>query len=176
MAATNPVPSSSNSARTEPRKQKITTFLWYDNNAEEAAKFYVSIFKNSRILETTHYTDAGPGPKGSVMTVSFELDGEQFTALNGGPHFKFTEAISLVVNCDSQEEVDYFWAKLPADGGQESQCGWVKDKFGLSWQIVPEALMTLLKNSDETKVNRVMQVMMQMTKIDIKKIESAANA
>ena len=110
------------------------------------------------------------------MTVSFELDGEQFTALNGGPHFKFTEAISLVVNCDSQEEVDYFWAKLPADGGQESQCGWVKDKFGLSWQIVPEALMTLLKNSDETKVNRVMQVMMQMTKIDIKKIESAANA
>lgn len=176
MAATNPVPSTSSNAHTEPRKQKITTFLWYDNNAEEAANFYVSVFKNSRILETTRYSDAGPGPKGSVMTVSFELDGQVFTALNGGPHFKFTEAISQVVHCQSQEEVDYLWTKLTEDGGQESQCGWLKDKFGLSWQIVPDALLTLIKDSDSAKVQRVMQAMMQMKKLDIKKLEQAANA
>ena len=166
MAATNPAP----------RKQKITTFLWFDNNAEEAANFYVSIFKNSRILTTSRYTEAGPGPAGSVMTIAFELDGQQFTALNGGPQFKFNEAVSQVVHCDSQEEVDYFWSKLTADGGQESQCGWLKDKFGMSWQIVPEALMTLLQDSDESKVKRVIQVLMQMKKLDIKKLESAANA
>ena len=176
MAATNPMPQTRNEDRAEPRKQKITTFLWFDNNADEAAKFYVSVFKNSRILETSHYTEVGPGPKGSVMTVSFELDGQQFTALNGGPQFKFTEAISLMVNCQSQEEVDYYWDKLREGGGQEVECGWLKDKFGLFWQIVPEALMRLLTDSDQAKVNRVMQAMMQMKKIDIKKIEQAANA
>ena len=176
MAATNPVRPTSSDAHTEPRKQKITTFLWYDNNAEEAANFYVSVFKNSRILATTRYSDAGPGPKGSVMTVSFELDGQEFTALNGGPHFKFTEAISLVVHCQSQEEVDYLWTKLTEDGGQESQCGWLKDKFGLSWQITPDALLTLIKDADTAKVQRVMQAMMQMKKLDIKKLEQAANA
>ncbi|HEY2961987.1 MAG TPA: VOC family protein [Pyrinomonadaceae bacterium] len=174
MAATNPVPQTSGDAHTEPRKQKITTFLWFDNNAEEAANFYVSVFKNSRILETTRYTEAGPGPKGTVMTIAFELDGQQFTALNGGPQFKFTEAISLVVHCQSQEEVDYYWNKLTADGGQESQCGWLKDKFGLSWQIVPEALMTLLKQPDAAKAQRVVQALMQMKKLDIKKLEQAA--
>lgn len=176
MAATNPVRPTGSDAHTEPRKQKITTFLWYDNNAEEAANFYVSVFKNSRVLETTRYSDAGPGPKGSVMTVSFELDGQEFTALNGGPHFKFTEAISLVVHCQSQEEVDYLWTKLTEDGGQESQCGWLKDKFGLSWQITPDALLKLIKDSDSAKVQRVMQEMMQMKKLDIKKLEQAANA
>ena len=168
MAATNPV--------TQPRKQKITTFLWFDNNAEEAANFYVSVFKNSRILETSHYTEVGPGPKGSVMTISFELDGQQFTALNGGPQFKFTEAISLVVNCQSQEEVDYYWNKLSGEGGQEVECGWVKDKYGLFWQIVPEKLMQFLTDGDPALVNRVMQAMMQMKKLDIKKLEQAANA
>ena len=174
MAATNPV-APKGDAQTEPRKQKITTFLWFDNNAEEAVNFYVSVFKNSRSRETTRYTDAGPGPKGSVMTVAFELEGQQFTALNGGPVFKFTEAISLVVNCQSQEEVDDYWEKLTADGGQESQCGWVKDKYGLSWQIVPEVLMTLLKDSDPKKVKRVVETFMQMKKFDIKKLEEAAS-
>jgi predicted 3-demethylubiquinone-9 3-methyltransferase (glyoxalase superfamily) len=168
MAATNPL--------TQPGKQKITAFLWFDNNAEEAANFYVSVFKNSRILETSHYTEVGPGPKGSVMVISFELDGQKFTALNGGPQFKFTEAISLLVNCESQEEVDYYWNKLTADGGQEVECGWVKDKYGLSWQIVPEVLMRHLTQSDPATVNRVMQAMMQMKKLDIKKIEQAASA
>src|SRR5215467_3273744 len=154
MAATNPAP----------RKQKITTFLWFDNNAEEAANFYVSVFKNSRILETTHYTDAGPAPKGTVMTVEFELEGQQFTALNAGPTFKFNEAISLLVHCQSQEEVDYYWDKLTADGGQESACGWLKDKYGLSWQITPDALLTLIKDSDPAKVQRAMQAMMTMKK------------
>ena len=171
MAAINPAASD---ARTEPRQQKITTFLWFDNNAEEAAKFYVSVFKNSRILDMTRYTDAGPGPKGSVMTVSFELDGEQFTALNGGPQFKFTEAISLVINCNSQEEVDYFWNKLTEGGGQESQCGWLKDKFGLSWQVVPEALMKLLKETHGEKAKHLIEALMQMKKLDIKKLEEAA--
>lgn len=157
----------------EPHKQKITTFLWFDNQAAEAANFYVSVFKNSRILETTHYTEVGPGPKGTVMTVAFELDGQQFTALNGGPHFKFTEAISLVVHCQSQEEVDYFWKRLTENGGQESQCGWLKDKYGLSWQIVPDALMKLLKESDPAKVQRVTQALLQMKKLDIKQLEQA---
>jgi len=176
MAATNPVPQTRNEDRTEPRTQKITTFLWFDNNAEEAANFYVSVFKNSRILETSYYTEVGPGPKGAVMTISFELDGQEFTALNGGPQFKFTEAISLVVNCESQEEVDYYWNKLSADGGQEIECGWVKDKYGLSWQITPVALMRLLTQSDPATLDRVMRAMMQMKKLDIKKLEQAANA
>lgn len=166
MAATNPI--------REPRQQKITTFLWFDDNAQEAANFYVSVFKNSRILETTHYGEAGPGPKGTVMTVSFELDGQQFTALNGGPHFKFTEAISLVVHCQSQEEVDYYWNRLTADGGQESQCGWLKDKYGLSWQITPDVLLKYLTDSDMAKSQRVFQAMLQMKKIDIDDLEQAA--
>ena len=167
MSATNPT-------RTQPTPQKITTFLWFDNNAEEAANFYVSVFKNSRIVNTSHYTDVGPGPKGSVMTIEFELDGQRFTGLNGGPTFKFTEAISLVVNCDTQEEVDYYWKKLSADGGQEVECGWVKDKFGLSWQIVPKVLMELLVSGDTAKVDRVMRKMMTMKKLEIEPLKEAA--
>jgi predicted 3-demethylubiquinone-9 3-methyltransferase (glyoxalase superfamily) len=152
--------------------QKITPFLWFDNQAEEAMNFYVSIFKNSKVLGVTRYGDAGPGPKGSVMTAAFELDGQKFTALNGGPHFKFTEAVSFVVNCTTQEEVDYFWKKL-AQGGQESQCGWLKDKYGLSWQVVPTVLVELLQDKDPKKSQRVMQAMLQMKKIDISKLEQA---
>ena len=166
MSATNPT-------RTQPQPQKITTFLWFDNNAEEAANFYVSVFKNSRIVNTSHYTDVGPGPKGSVMTIDFELDGQRFTGLNGGPTFKFTEAISLVVNCETQEEVDYFWEKL-SEGGQQVECGWVKDKFGLSWQITPIMLMDLLNQSDNAKRDRVMRAMMTMKKLDIEDLKKAA--
>jgi predicted 3-demethylubiquinone-9 3-methyltransferase (glyoxalase superfamily) len=154
--------------------QKITPFLWFDNQAEEAMNFYVSIFKNSKAGTISRYGDAGPGPKGSVMVASFELDGVKFTALNGGPHFKFTEAISLYVDCESQEEVDYFWDKLISGGGAPSQCGWLKDKFGLSWQIVPSALPKLLSDPDRDKANRVMQAMLQMQKIDVGKLEAAA--
>jgi predicted 3-demethylubiquinone-9 3-methyltransferase (glyoxalase superfamily) len=174
MAATNPQSSKSRTAQTEPRNQKITTFLWFNNNAEEAANFYISVFKNSKILNIARYGEPGPGPKGSVMTVDFELDGERFTALNGGPQFKFTEAISLVVNCKSQEEVDYFWEKLSEDGGQTIECGWLKDKFGLFWQVTPEVLLELLQDADQQKVDRVMKAMMTMQKLDIKQIEDAA--
>jgi predicted 3-demethylubiquinone-9 3-methyltransferase (glyoxalase superfamily) len=153
-------------------KQKIATFLWFDANAEEAAKHYVSIFKNSKILSVTRYGDAGPGPKGSVMTVNFQLEGQEFIALNGGPHFKFTEAISLLVNCDTQREVDELWSKLSA-GGEESQCGWLKDKYGLSWQIIPTALFELMLDRDPGKSKRVMEAMLQMKKIDIGLLEKA---
>lgn len=163
----------SRDAQAQPRTQKITTFLWFDNNAEEAAKFYVSVFKNSKILNTTRYGDVGPGPKGTVMTVDFELDGERFTGLNGGPQFKFTEAISLVVHCKTQEEVDYFWEKL-SEGGQKVECGWLKDKFGLFWQVTPDILLDLLQDSDSQKSQRVMKAMMQMKKIDIAKLKEAA--
>ena len=156
-----------------PSKQKITTFLWFDNNAEEAANFYVSIFKNSKILSVARYGDGGPGPKGSVMTCNFQLEGQQFIALNGGPHFKFTEAISLLVNCDTQEEVDTLWSKLTANGGAPSQCGWLKDKFGLSWQIIPTALFELMSDKDPARSKRVMEAMLQMTKIDINKLKQA---
>jgi len=159
--------------RTQPRTQKITTFLWFDDNAEEAANFYVSIFKNSKVLNTTRYGDAGPGPKGTVMTISFQLDGQEFTALNGGPQFKFTEAISLVVHCQTQEEVDYFWEKLSA-GGQIVECGWLKDKFGLFWQVTPDVLLELLQDSDSKKTQRVMKAMMQMKKLDIAVLKQAA--
>jgi predicted 3-demethylubiquinone-9 3-methyltransferase (glyoxalase superfamily) len=154
-------------------KQRITTFLWFDKEAEDAAKFYTSIFKNSRILNVARYGDAGPGPKGSVMTVSFELDGQEFLALNGGPQFKFTEAISLVVNCETQKEVDEFWSRLSA-GGQEVECGWLKDKYGLSWQVVPIALLRLLQDPDPQKAKRVMEAMLQMKKIDVGRLEQAA--
>jgi predicted 3-demethylubiquinone-9 3-methyltransferase (glyoxalase superfamily) len=154
------------------RVQKISPFLWFDNQAEEAMNFYTSIFKNSKVGNVSRYGEAGPGPKGSVMVASFELDGVQFSALNGGPQFKFTEAISFYVNCDSQEEVDYYWGKL-SEGGQAHQCGWLKDKFGLSWQIVPSALPKLLGDPDRAKANRVMQAMLQMKKIDVAALEKA---
>jgi predicted 3-demethylubiquinone-9 3-methyltransferase (glyoxalase superfamily) len=154
--------------------QKITPFLWFDNQAEEAVNFYVSVFKNSKVGTIARYGDSGSGPKGSVMTIAFELDGQNFTALNGGPHFKFTEAISLVVNCANQEEVDYFWEKLTADGGQEVQCGWLKDKYGLSWQVVPKILPELVQSGDPKKSERVMKALMQMKKLDVAKLKEAA--
>jgi predicted 3-demethylubiquinone-9 3-methyltransferase (glyoxalase superfamily) len=154
-------------------KQKITTYLWFDNNAEEAMNFYVSIFKNSKILEVVRYGDAGPGPKGTVMAGTFQLEGQEFMALNGGPHFKFTEAISLFVNCETQEEVDDLWKKLTAGGGAPSQCGWLKDKFGLSWQIVPSVLLKMLADKDPLKSKRVMEAMLQMSKIDISRLKQA---
>jgi predicted 3-demethylubiquinone-9 3-methyltransferase (glyoxalase superfamily) len=152
--------------------QKITPFLWFDDQAEEAMHFYVSIFKNSKIGDVTRYGDAGPGPKGSVMTASFGLEGQQFTALNGGPQFKFNEAISFVVDCKTQDEVDDLWDKL-SEGGQTQQCGWLKDKFGLSWQIVPSVLIELITDPDPRKSQRVMEAMLQMTKIDIAKLRQA---
>jgi len=156
--------------------QKITPFLWFDNQAEEAANFYCSVFKNSKVGTVSRYGDSGPGPKGSVMTVAFELDGQNFTALNGGPIFKFTEAISLVVNCEDQEEIDYFWEKLSADGGKEVECGWLKDKYGLCWQVVPKILGKLIQSDDPKKSERVMKALMQMKKLDVAKLKQAAEA
>jgi len=158
--------------------QKISAFLWFDSRAEEAAKFYVSVFKNSKIDKITRYP-AGPANKigrepGSVMTVEFTLDGVEFVALNAGPQFKFTEAVSFVVMCDTQEEVDYYWEKLTADGGEPGQCSWLKDKFGLSWQVQPRLLIELLGDQDKAKAERVMNAMMDMTKIDIAALERAA--
>ncbi len=156
--------------------QKITPFLWFDSQAEDAVKFYVSIFKGSRIRGVTRYDDEGAKaagrPKGSVMTVAFELDGQEFTALNGGPIFKFTEAISFVVNCETQKEVDHFWEKLSA-GGQEVQCGWLKDRFGVSWQVVPTVLVEMLQDKDREKSKRVMAAMLKMKKIDIAALKKA---
>lgn len=155
--------------------QKITTFLWFDDKAEEAASFYVSLFKNSKVKSVSPYGDAGPGPKGTAMTVSFELEGQEFTALNGGPHYKFTPAISLFVNCETQEEVDELWEKLSV-GGRKDRCGWLQDKYGLSWQIIPAALMRLMSDPDPKKSARVMQAMLQMDKIDIRKLQEAHDA
>jgi len=154
--------------------QKITPFLWFDKEAEEAAKFYCSIFKNSKILDVQHYPEGGPAPAGSVMIANFELEGMQFVALNAGPLFKFTEAISFVVTTEDQEETDYYWNKLTADGGKEVECGWLKDKFGLSWQITPRTLMQLLSDPDKQKAARVMAAMMTMKKINIAELERAA--
>jgi predicted 3-demethylubiquinone-9 3-methyltransferase (glyoxalase superfamily) len=153
--------------------QKIMPFLWFDGQAEEAMNFYTSVFKNAKQGEVTRYGEEGPAPAGSVLTASFELEGMEFTALNGGPQYKFTEAVSFHVSCESQDEVDYYWDKLSA-GGQVQQCGWLKDKFGLSWQIVPSALPRLLKNPDRQKASRVMQAMLQMKKIEIEELEQAA--
>ncbi len=176
MAATNPTPTArpatSRDERTQPLQQKVTTFLWFNDNAEEAVNFYVSTFKNSKILKTVHYGEAGPGPKGSVMIIDFQLDGQEFTALNGGPEFKFTEAISLVVHCKTQEEVDYFWEKL-SEGGEKIECGWLKDKFGLAWQIVPDSFLELLSDNDPQRTQKVMKAMMQMKKLDIQKLKQA---
>jgi len=153
--------------------QKITPFLWFDHQAEEAAKFYTSIFKNSKIDAVTRYGESGPGPKGSVMTVNFELDGQEFTALNGGPVFKFNESVSFVVHCENQHEVDELWEKLTSGGGQEVECGWVKDKYGLSWQIVPDVFIEMLKDQDAARKDRVMKAMMTMKKLDIAGLEAA---
>ena len=151
---------------------KVTPFLWFDTQAEDAANFYTSIFENSKILKITRRGGAGPGPKGSAMTVAFTLGEQEFIALNGGPLFKFTEAISFVVNCKTQEEVDNYWARL-LDGGQESRCGWLKDRFGLSWQIIPNVLGEMLGDSDPQKAKRVMEAMLKMTKIDIGGLKKA---
>jgi predicted 3-demethylubiquinone-9 3-methyltransferase (glyoxalase superfamily) len=153
--------------------QKITPFLWFDTEGEEAAKFYTSVFPNSKIVEVTRYGSAGPRPDGTVMTVSFELDGQEFVALNGGPEFTFNEAVSFQVNCETQDEVDAFWSTL-SEGGEEGPCGWLKDKFGLSWQIVPTVLPELLADPDREKSQRVMQAMLNMKKIEIYALQRAA--
>ena len=155
--------------------QKITTFLWFDTQAEEAANFYVSIFKNSKIGNIARYGEAGPGPKGSAMSVTFQLEGQHFYALNGGPHYKFTPAISLFVNCETQEEVDDLWEKLVA-GGRPDRCGWLQDKYGLSWQIIPKILGELLGHKDPQVAQRAMQAMLKMSKIDIHALQQAAGA
>jgi predicted 3-demethylubiquinone-9 3-methyltransferase (glyoxalase superfamily) len=152
--------------------QKIVPFLWFDTQAEEAARYYVSVFKNSKITGISHYTEGSPRPSGSVLTVSFELDGQEFTALNGGPEFKFNPAISFYVHCYTQAEVDDLWNKL-TDGGEESMCGWLVDKFGVSWQIVPDQLITMLQDENPQKAARVMQAMLQMRKIEIDKLVAA---
>src|ERR1051325_9467499 len=158
--------------------QRISPFLWFDNNAENAAKFYTSVFKNSRIQKVTRYPDEAAAKigrePGSVMTVEFTLDGVEFVALNAGPQFKFTEAVSFVVYCDTQEEIDSYWEKLTADGGEPGVCSWLKDKFGLSWQVQPRLLIQLLGDSDKAKAGRVMNAMMEMTKIDIAALQEAA--
>jgi len=151
---------------------KITPFLWFDDNAEQAAEFYASIFPESQIVSTSRSGEAGPGPAGTAMTVTFQLQGQEFTALNGGPKFEFTEAISFVVNCETQEEVDELWEKL-SDGGEEGQCGWLKDRFGLSWQIVPSVLGELLNDPDPVRAQSAMQAMLQMRKLDIDRLKQA---
>ncbi len=164
--------------------QKITPYLWFDKQAEEAATLYVDLFKarpgtpagESKVVEVSRYSEAGPGEPGAAMVVSFELEGQEFTALNGGPEFNFTEGISFLVHCKSQEEVDHFWNALTSDGGEESQCGWLKDRFGLSWQIIPDRLMELLGDPDPGRSQRAMQAMLQMQKIDIAELERAADA
>ena len=157
--------------------QKITPFLWFDNQAEEAAKFYTSVFKNSKVGRILRYDETSAKtagrPAGSVLTIEFEIGGQKFTALNGGPQFKFNESVSFVVNCETQNEVDYFWEKLTAGGGQESECGWLKDKFGLSWQITPTVLIDILNDKDPKKAGQVMKAMMQMQKIEINKLKAA---
>jgi predicted 3-demethylubiquinone-9 3-methyltransferase (glyoxalase superfamily) len=155
--------------------QKITPFLWFDGKAEEAANFYISIFKNSKMGRITRYGEAGPGPKGTAMSVTFQLEGQEFFALNGGPHYKFTPAISLFVDCKSQEEVDELWEKLSA-GGRKDRCGWLTDKFGLSWQIIPSVLGELLNDKDAEKSQRVMKAMLKMDKIEIDALKQAASA
>jgi len=157
-----------------PGLQRITPFLWFDRDAEDAARFYTSIFENSRIVSLSRYGDAGPGPKGSVMVVVFELAGQRFMALNGGPQFKFTEAVSFLVDCETQRDVDGLWSRL-SDGGATGRCGWLKDKFGLSWQIVPTALGRMMADKDPGKSRRVMEAMLQMDKLDIARLQHAYN-
>ena len=152
--------------------QKITACLWFDDRAEEAVRFYTSIFKNSKIGEVTHYGEGAPRPKGTVLTVRFWLDGQEFLALNGGPEFKFTEAVSFIVNCDTQDEIDRMWDKL-SEGGEQVQCGWLKDKFGLSWQVNPTVLAKMMSDLDTARTDRVMQAVLRMKKLDIKQLEAA---
>jgi predicted 3-demethylubiquinone-9 3-methyltransferase (glyoxalase superfamily) len=152
--------------------QKITPFLWFDNNAEEAVGFYTSIFKNSRIVTRSRCGDAGPGPKGSILAIAFKLEGQDFVALNGGPHFKFTEAISLYINCETQEEIERFWSKLVA-GGEEHDCGWLKDRYGLSWQVNYAGIQDMMSDSHPDRADRVMQAMLKMKKIDIQRLKDA---
>jgi predicted 3-demethylubiquinone-9 3-methyltransferase (glyoxalase superfamily) len=154
--------------------KNINPCLWFDTQAEEAARLYTSLFKNSKIGKISRYGKEGPGPEGSVLTVDFQLNGQDYLALNGGPIFKFTEAVSFVANCENQEEVDFLWEKL-SEGGEKSQCGWLMDKFGLSWQIVPTRMGELMSDPDPVKTGRVMQAMLQMTKLDIAKLEAAYN-
>ncbi|TKK64309.1 VOC family protein [Ilyomonas limi] len=154
-------------------RQKITPFLWFDNQAEEAVNFYTSVFKNSKINAISRYADEGPGPKGTVMVATFHIEGQEFMALNGGPQFKFTPAVSFMVHCDTQEEIDELWEKLTSNGGQEVECGWLTDKYGLSWQIVPEIFGKMMQDKDAAKTKRVMQAMMQMKKMNIQKLEEA---
>ena len=155
-------------------QQKIVTNLWFDTQAEEAAEFYVSVFENSRIVNVTHYTEAGPREAGMVMTVDFELDGQRFTGINGGPNFKFDEAISLLIDCETQEEVDYFWEKL-TERGEESQCGWLKDRYGLSWQVVPTGMEELFADPDSERAERAMKAMLGMRRIDVEELRRAAD-
>jgi predicted 3-demethylubiquinone-9 3-methyltransferase (glyoxalase superfamily) len=152
--------------------QKITPFLWFNDRAEEAMNFYVSVFKNSRVVSVTRFTEAGPGPKGAVMSATFQLEGQDFFALNGGPAFTFTPAVSFFVNCETQQEVDELWEKLSA-GGKKERCGWLKDKYGLSWQIIPSVLGKMMADKDPMKAKRVMQAMLQMDKIDIGGLQKA---
>jgi predicted 3-demethylubiquinone-9 3-methyltransferase (glyoxalase superfamily) len=152
--------------------KKVRPFLWFDDQAEEAANFYVSVFPNSRITNVHRYGEGGPGPTGKVMTMNFELDGEPFTALNGGPHFKFTEAVSFMIDCADQAEVDHYWDRL-CEGGQPSRCGWLKDRFGLSWQVVPRALPELISGADRAGAGRAMAAMMKMSKIEVDKLQAA---
>lgn len=154
--------------------QKISPFLWFDANAEEAVNFYTAIFKNSKIKDVSRYGDAGPGPRGQVMVMNFEIEGQDFVALNGGPRFQFTEAVSFVVHCNGQKEVDHYWDKLLEGGGQTQACGWLKDRFGLSWQVVPDEFFELMKDKDPALRNRVMQAMMGMIKFDVEGLKKAA--
>ncbi len=155
-------------------EHKIIPNLWFDDEAEEAAEFYVSIFENSRIVSVSHYPEAAPGPTGSVMTVEFELDGERFVAINGGPEFKFSEAVSFQINCADQAEVDHFWEKL-TDGGEESMCGWLKDRYGLSWQVVPTGMEEVFADPDPERANRAMKAMLEMRKIDVAELRRTAD-
>ena len=155
-------------------QQRITANLWFDKEAEEAAEFYTSIFKNSRIVDKTHYPE-GSGPAGQVLTVEWELDGQRFVGINGGPQFKFSEAISLSISCEDQDEVDYFWERLLADGGEESMCGWLKDRYGLSWQVVPKGMDELFGDDDPERASRAFEAMMKMRKLDIAGLRSAAD-
>jgi predicted 3-demethylubiquinone-9 3-methyltransferase (glyoxalase superfamily) len=155
--------------------QKIVPNLWFDTEAEEAANFYLSVFENSRILNVTHYTEAGPRETGMVMTVEWELDGQRFVGINGGPEFKFDEAVSFQINCKDQDEVDYYWEKLTADGGKESQCGWLTDKYGLSWQVTPEGMEELFADPDPERARRAMEAMLKMSKLDLDALRSAAD-
>ena len=155
-------------------QEKIRPNLWFDTQAEEAARFYVSVFANSRIVNLTHYLEGGPGPAGTVMTVEFELDGNRFIGINGGPHFTFDEAVSFMITCESQEEVDRYWARL-TDGGEEVQCGWLKDRFGLSWQVVPRGMDEIFSDPDPGRAQRAMQAMMGMKKLDLATLQAAAD-